>query len=175
MKKMVALLCAVLTLCLALTGCSSTSKAKNTANDFMKYLKEESFHDLSTISTYSSMDLINMFLGINVIEYNIKSVSDEYKTWHTCTAQRSEDHPKWFEDDKDVLKSLYPDYEVIVDTADEYTIRSKDRILSEYTVIYDVQYSNIRGIEKRNSLTLVITQKKPDSDEYQVTKAYGIY
>lgn len=158
-----------------LTGCSSTSKAKNTANDFMKYLKEESFYDLSTVSSYSIVELIDMFTGINVIEYSVKSVSDEHKTWHTCTTQRSEDNPDWFEDDKEVFGWSYPDYEVIIDTADEYTIRSKERILSEYTVVYDVQYSNILGNEKRNSLTLVITQKEPDSDEYQVTKAYGIY
>lgn len=184
MKKMVALLCVVLTLCIALTGCSSASKAKNIANDFMKYLKEESYTDLRKISSSSLIiNMITEFSGINVINYNRKSVSNENKVKHIITVEKitpsdPDDDFSWedmFNSQKSAYKKKYPDYEIVIDNSNEFIMQSKDSILSEYTVVYDVQYSNIFGDEKRNSLTLTITQKEPDSDEYQVTEAYGIY
>lgn len=180
MKKLffsiISLLCVLM-----LTACSSSSKARSAADDFMKYLKAEDYNGLdrvtSTHSVYSDM------MPINVFDYSRKSVSDEYKVKHVITVERIKtndpdnnfDYKDMYENQKNAYKNKYPDYEIVTDTADEFVIQSKDRILNEYTVVYDVSYSNVFGNEKRSSLTLTITQKEPKSDTYLVTDVYGIY
>lgn len=166
---------------LILTACSSSSAAKNAAKDFMKYLKAEDYNGLQSVT--SDHSVYYDYMTINVIDYSRKSVSDEYKVRHVISVEKTKPNDiidkdtcdSMFNDQKGYYQDKYPDYEVVTDTANEFTIQSKERILSEYTVVYDVKYSNIFGNEKRNSLTLTITQKEPKSDTYLVTDAYGIY
>lgn len=170
-----------LLLVLVLTACSATSKAKDAAKDFMKYLKAEDYNGLQRVT--SDHSVYTDFLTINVTDYSRKSVSDEYKVKHVLSVEKikpsdsvdKDTSESIFNNLRSAYKNKYPDYEVVTDTANEFVIQSKERILSEYTVVYDVKYSNVFGNEKRNSLTLTITQKEPDSDTYLVTDAYGIY
>lgn len=159
-----------------------SSPAKSTADKFMKYLKEESFDEMAEMSTYSWGKITDKFWGINVIDYSVKSVSDKNMIKHTLSTEKYYTGNEKLDEAKSTLFSIqkerfnrdYPDYEVVTDTEDQYTIQSKEAILIQYTVVYDVKYSDKYGDEKRSSMTLDITQKEPGSLEYQVTSAYGL-
>lgn len=178
MKKVLLTILSVF--CILMTACSSSSKAKDAADDFMKCLKAEDYNGLdrvtSTHTVYSDM------MTINVFDYSRKSVSDEHKVKHVISVERikasgSNDNFSYddmFNNQKSAYKKKYPDYEVVTDTEDEFVIQSNESVLSEYTIVYDVKYSNVFGNEKRNSLTLTVMQEKPNSDKYVVTEAFGI-
>lgn len=163
--------------CIALTSCSSSSVAEDMANQFMQHFKEESFYDMATISKYGTVELIDEYTGINIIDYSIKSVSDEYKTKHIVTEYNHDElfGDGDFEESKELMQTIYPDYDVIMDTDTEWSIQSKDDIISEYIVKMDVEYSDLAGDTKRNSVTIKVTQKSPTSEEYIISEMVGIF
>lgn len=164
-----------------LVGCSdSSSKAEKTANEFLKLFKEENFSEMAKMSnySYSSFDLTDEYIGINIIDYSVKSV-DEYKVKHTVDVHKSdilddESETEFFNAQKKHNTLLYPDYDVLIDDETDWVIQSKEDILTEYIVKFDVEYSDLAGDTKHNSVTLTVTQKRPESDDYIVSEMIGI-
>lgn len=177
-----ALLAVIAIVIILIATLGGSSQIKKTSDRFMKYLKEESFDEMAEMSTYSWGDITDKFWDIKVVEYKIKSISDKEMIKHTLSTEKHYTGNEELDKSKSALFSIrkdeyireYPDYEVVTDTEDEYTIRSKETILSEYKVVYDVKYSK-NGKEKRDLITIYVTQKEPGSLEYQVTNAYGLY
>lgn len=153
-------------------GCSnSSSGAEKFAKEFLKQFKEESFFKMCMMSSYPIDELMNEYVGINIIDYSIKS-TNEYKIIHTVEVHNDDDD--MFHSDKVLYGAIYPDYEIIVDNETDWVIQSKEENLSEYIIIFDVEYSDLAGDTKRNSVTLTVTQKEPESDDYIVSEMIGI-
>lgn len=161
---------------LFLTSCQQSSIADKTVNDFFKYFKEENFSEMGNMSSISVAELIDEYAGINIINYSVKSVSNERKIKHELIVYGSDDATvnALRNEMKKTYIELYPDYSVVKDTSEEWILQSSEEILSEYTVTMDVEYSNILGDTKRNSVTVEVAQEKPDSDKYIVAKIIGI-
>lgn len=161
---------------LSLTSCQQSSDAEKTANKFFEYFKEENFSEMGNMSSISTANLINEYVGINIINYSVKSVSDKHIIKHDIVVYNSDDATMAAIENelKKLYRETYPDYTVVKDTPEEWVLQSNEGILNEYTVIMDVEYSNIMGDTKRNSVTVTIAQDKPDSDKYIVTKIIGI-
>ena len=176
-KKMLWFLC--VSIISLLVGCSnSSSKAENIAKEFFRLFQEEDFSEMAEISDYSYLDLTNEYIGINVIDYSVKSV-EEYKVKHTVKVHKGdilddESETEFFNAQKKHKTLLYPDYEVLVDDETNWVIQSEEDILTEYIVKFDVEYSDLLGDTKRNSVTLAVTQKAPESEEYTVSEMIGI-
>ena len=158
MKKFLFLLFTVLIVIVS-TGCTG-SPAKDMANKFMQYFKEEDFYEMGNISSN----------GINIINYEVKSVSEGMVKHRVSVYNRNDDN---YEFNKEIEKTLYPDYEVIRDDESAFILQSKTENILQSIVIMDVEYSNLQGDVKRNSVYVVVEPKKPDSEELMVTEITG--
>lgn len=168
MKKFLFLFFTVLIVIVS-TGCSG-SPAKDMANKFMQYFKEEDFYEMGNISSYGSAELILSYNGINIINYEVKSVSEGMVKHRVSVYNRNDDD---YEFNKKIKKTLYPDYEVIRDDESAFILQSKTENILQSIVIMDVEYSNLQGDVKRNSVYVVVEPKKPDSEELMVTEITG--
>lgn len=172
MKKIIFALLTVAIIITA-TGCSN-SPASETATKFMQYFREENFFEMGNMSSYSSTDFILDYVGINIISYEIKSES-EGKVKHKVSIEKYGGDDEEFEFRKKINKSLYPDYDIVTDTDDLFVLQSKTENITQSIIIMDVEYSDISGETKRNSVYIVIEPKKPDSEELIVTEIVGLY
>lgn len=179
-KKILLFLC--VSIVSLLVGCSdSSSKAEKTAKEFLKLFKEENFSEMAKMSnySYSSFDLTDEYIGINIIDYSVKSISDEYKVKHTVEVHKGntlddEFETESFNSSKRLESLCYPDYDVLIDDETDWVIQSKEDILTEYIIKFDVEYSDLAGDTKHNSVTLTVTQKRPETDDYIVSEMIGI-
>ncbi len=176
-KKILLFLCA--SIISLLVGCSNSgSKAEKYAKDFLEQFKEENFYEMSLMSNYYADELIYEYVGINIIDYSVKSI-DEYKVKHTIEIHKGdllddEAETEYFNSRKKHNTLCYPDYNVLIDDETNWVIQSEEDVLPEYIIKFDVEYSDLVGDVKRNSVALTITQKEPESDKFVVSEMIGI-
>jgi hypothetical protein len=186
-KKVVVLLVAVLVF--AFAGCNTTegqlSEHEEKALKFIELLRNSEFFSMSQMSEFSSNELIDRFAGILIIEYYIINSSEPImqnyrRTWtviNTGDSAEMQRQRDLHNIEIRIWKEKYPDYTETINSTTEYfevVLEAKNEYVETYTIQLDVSYSTHRGGEKRNNVTIVVSQKEPDSDVWVISDITGL-
>lgn len=161
------------------------SPVEKTVNAFMKAFKEEDYYAMGQqcyIYAFDDEEFgIYSYSGTNIIDYNIKSVSNPYKVKKRYMVKKygsGEDFEKSKQLEKEFAEydsEMYGIEFVEVENSNNcYILESLQEVLDEYTVTLDVQYSTISGTIKRNSVKITVCQSDIESDKYEITDILGL-
>ena len=155
-------------------GYITTPTPKKTAIAAMNCLaKGESYK----FSQYTANDVSYFdFVGIHIISFKVLSASSGMVK-HEVNVVKYDviDTDESFENTKEFYSRQYPDYVVIVDTADEYVLQSPTENIEQTLFYMDVEYSDITGDVKRVGAYVTVEPETPGKHDYVVTEITGIY
>ena len=181
----IASVCAVVAIAVVIIVNLGISPAERIAVSFMDAFKKEDYSSMKSFCDIYAFDDeeygIFSFSGTNIIDYKIKSVSAPHKVEKRWIQNNYGDFDKFLRYREDEKRAAEYRCEEIgcsavieEDSTEKFVIKTSEKILDEYYVTLDVQYSTILGNTKRNSATITVRQKDIDSKEYVITDVIGI-
>lgn len=156
-------------------------KAKQVANNFMKYMAEQSIKASTLTARSFDFSLVD-YTSIDIFSYKLISserISDKQEEIHT-KKYKSQSQDLFFRE-KDLVKSIYlederykDEYELVLETGDLLIIRSNKYKVKQYMCNYDIIYSDLLGNEKRKIVTIILIEDKHDSNNFKVADLAGL-
>lgn len=128
-------------------------------------------------SQYTANDVSYFdFVGIHIISFKVLSASSGMVK-HEVNLVKYDviDTDESFKSTKEFYSRQYPDYVVIVNTADEYVLQSPTKNIEQTILYMDVEYSDIMGNIKRVGAYVTVEPETPGKHDYIVTDITGIY